>query len=579
MKRWLLRFWLGFLVALLVLVQQTPAQVCKVPSPQVQKIQAAVKYLRRLSLDLRGRAPSYAELNKVVQQGHVDDSTIDDMLNSDLFRLQMREYLKDLLTLNITDLRLQGGFRISPYVKINSKGEVAKRGETSTLVIDRGTAGARAIMRGQAVHCLPEKARYDQKTGDLLCKIRGTSTYKSCLTAYNERRAGKKNVAQEGYVMVKPYWEKDPSKTVAVCGLAALNKKQPKVGNTTYYCATDTSNHVGGRIHQILCGCGPHLEWCFRGGEGNTPDFGSMNTEIMTSMMEQTLRVMDKIVKDDKPYTDLLLTKDAEINGHLSHFINKNTRSANRLTLPSKKEFQVPALPYYEGTKWVKFTRTTREAGILTLPFFLFKYATNRGRLHRYHNAFLCQYFTPPAGGLPDPTNKCHQEPNLMKRCGCKFCHTTIEPEASHWGRWQENAWFPLNATAFPKTSAACAKTTGSKPGYCKSLYMVEPKHKSEEAYRGQLLAYVFATPTMEQNITKGPASLIQRDINNGKIYSCAVKKMWSWYTGSDLQSQQDHVQNDLMHAFQSNKYSIKSLVKAIVKTEEYRHGFDSHQP
>ncbi len=579
MKQWWIRFGLGFGVALLVLVEPTPAQVCKVPTPQVQKLQAAVKYLRRLSLDLQGRAPSYDELNKVVQQGFVDDSTIDAMLDSDLFRLQMREYLKDLLTLNITDLRLQGGFRIAPFVKINDKGEAAKQGESSMLVIDRGTSATRVIMRGLSVHCLPEKARYDQKTGDLLCKIRGTTTYKSCLAAYNERLSGKKNVAQEGYVMVQPYWEKDPNKTVAVCGLAALKTKEPVVGTTKYYCATDTSNHVGGRIHQLLCGCGPNLEWCFRGGEGFAPGLVSMNTEVLTSMMEQTLRVMDRVVKDDLPYTDLLLSKVAEINGPISHFIHKNTRSANRLTLPSKVEFQAPVIPYYENTKWVKFPRTDREAGVLTLPFYLFKYATNRGRLHRYHNAFLCQYFTPPAGGLPDPTNACHQEPNLMKRCGCKFCHTTIEPEASFWGRWQENAWFPLNPKAFPKVDPVCAKTTGTPPGYCKSLYMVEPKHQSEEAYRGQLLAYVFATPSMEQNITQGPESLIQRDVKNGKIYSCAVNKMWSWFTGSDLQSQQKHVQHDLMHAFQSNKYSIKSLVKAIVKTEEYRHGFASHQP
>ena len=558
-------------------IERTSAQICKPTSPQVSKIQAAIKYLRRLSLDLRGRVPSYAELNQVVQRGYVDDTTIDGMLNSSLFRWQMREYLKDLLTLNITDLRLQGGFRIAPFVKVNSRGEKAKAGQSYTLMIDRGTQGARVIMRGLNVHCLNQPAKYD-KSGQLLCKIRGTNQYKTCLAAYTERRQKKPNVAQEGYVMVSPYWEKDPTKKVKVCGLAALTARQPKLGKRTYYCATDTSNNKGGAIHQILCGCGPRLQWCFRGSD-NLARLPSMNTEVLTSMMEQTLRVLDNIVKNDRPYTDLLLSKYAEVNGHLSHFINVNPRSANRLTLPSKLEMKIPTIPYYEKDKWMKFQRGAREAGILTLPFYMLKYATNRGRLHRYHNAFLCQYFTPPAGGLPDPTNVCHQQPNLMKRCGCKHCHTTIEPEASHWGRWQENAWFPLDPKAFPKLDPKCAAKTGRKPAYCKTLYLANPKHKLEDPFRGQLLAYVFATPTMEQNIAKGPSALVQRDINNGKIATCGVKKMWSWFSGHDLQSQQSDLQNTLVQNFKNNKYSIKALVKAIVKSEEYRRGFDSNRP
>ena len=306
-----------------------------------------------------------------------------------------------------------------------------------------------------------------------------------------------------------------------------------------------------------------------------------MRTELLESMMEQTLRYIDDVIRNDKSYTTLLTGKMAQINGPLSHLFNKLPGASVTLNMTSAKHLKTPVFPYYQQTTWKSINMGTRGAGILTLPFYTLKYATNRGRLHRYHNAFLCQFFSPPPGGLPDPTDTCHNQPDLTKRCGCKSCHQTIEPEAAHWGRWQENAWFPLNPTAFPKYDKKCdtSVTKSGNPGYCRTLYMLNPGHASEVKYKGKLLSYVFAPTAWDANIANGPTALVNRDIKNGKIASCGVKNMWQWFVGSDIQKQQAHVLSGLVSKFKGNNYNIRELVKAIVMSEEYRRGFETEQP
>ena len=46
---------------------------------------------------------------------------------------------------------------------------------------------------------------------------------------------------------------------------------------------------------------------------------------ITEAMIEQMMRLIEQIVRDDRPYTDLLLTTDAEINGPLSHYLRYQT--------------------------------------------------------------------------------------------------------------------------------------------------------------------------------------------------------------------------------------------------------------
>ena len=197
----------------------TYAQVCKPKDTTVEQKQAAVKYLRRLSLDLRGRLPSYAEQLKAYQDGHVTDATIDTMLKSGAFLTQMREFFKDLLTLSITDLRIVVGGRSARYERVNNAGQYVGGNVTHTVILDHGNRTVSVFNRGAVIGCLPnEKARYNTN-GQLLCKVTSVTgstpagvtkgKYVPCIQVYNDNRAGKKYVAQEGYVTVVPYWSQD----------------------------------------------------------------------------------------------------------------------------------------------------------------------------------------------------------------------------------------------------------------------------------------------------------------------------------------------------------------------------------
>ena len=79
---------LGALVAMLsVSVLCVPSVYAQVCSPKQH--QTELQYLRRLSLDLRGEMPSVKELKAVVEQGHVTEAMIDNMLSSTGFVLRV----------------------------------------------------------------------------------------------------------------------------------------------------------------------------------------------------------------------------------------------------------------------------------------------------------------------------------------------------------------------------------------------------------------------------------------------------------------------------------------------------------
>ena len=61
-------------------------------------------------------------------------------------------------------------------------------------------------------------------------------------------------------------------------------------------------------------------------------------------------------------------------------------------------------LRFDESDRWVEIELPEQHAGILTSPAYLLRFQTNRARASRFADAFLCEPFTPPAGGLPAST-------------------------------------------------------------------------------------------------------------------------------------------------------------------------------
>ena len=515
------------------------AQVCEAVEPQI-----ALQYLRRLSLDLRGRLPSYEELEKVSKDKQVPDEMIDKMIQSPEILEQLHAYHRDLLWANFENLRISNqNWRLDPM-----SGNIYRTTSTTRRLYYRGT---------DRTECLNEPAKYDT-SGNLLCK-KADGSYESCKAIQIRRNLALGEVGQEGYVMVAPYW--DPTIKVKVCALDAQDATQADWGGRTFNCETDV---------RPTCGCGPDLRWCFNSSVSER--------EVNAALVDQMLRFTEDIVRNNRPYTEIMLGNQVEVNGPISHFLRYQSKTSTVFGSP-EVDYVIPELPYSQKDTWVKVRRSGLHAGILTLPGFLLKFGSNRGRANRFYNAFLCQFFQAPPGGLPAANDNCHVEPNLMKRCGCNFCHQAVEPAAAHWGRFAEAGFSPLtDLSKYPKFDPNCAKPSASGNANCRRLYFISPNHPDEERYRGMLLSYLFADAHpagkhFEQNIEQGPRLIANEAIQSGKFAACTTRKMWGWFVGTELQPQQEQRISQYAERFKQSGYNLLTLVKALVTSEEYRQG------
>ena len=502
----------------------SPGKVC-VASPQ----QTALQYFRRLSLDLRGDVPSVEELQQVAAAQKIQPELLDQVIDSPELRIVLARYHRDLLWSNVSDQRVSSGVW-------NLRGN----GTTQPMWILSNARSRR--YRGVNEACLDEPAQFDA-AGKIIAKA-------------DPKRPG---VAKEGWVKVSPYWA--PGTQVKVCAYdAQANLTAPRNKTATYDCS--------GSAASKSCGCGPNLRWCQSITAGT-------QAKIMESMTQQLLHFVDQVVSADRPYTEVLLSREAHINGPLSHFLRFQTRTSGRAQLFARAEmtYQVPVVPFAAVDKWVPVTRGELDAGLLTLPAYLAKFQSNRGRANRFYNAFLCRSFEAPSGSIPPGSDTCHGEPNLMKRCGCKFCHMTVEPLAAHWGRWSEAGIVPLVASAFPADRERCSKPDADKDATCKRMYVIEATHPDEKPYLGKLSAYRFATSEMVQSIESGPRPAAQKAIDDGAFAQCVARKLWTWFVGSEPVEQQAELMAKLTQRFKDGGYKLRSLVRDIVQTDEYREG------
>ncbi|MEL7372747.1 MAG: DUF1549 domain-containing protein, partial [Myxococcota bacterium] len=315
------------------------AQVCE----DTGELQQSLQYLRRLSFDLLGRAPTMNELEAVVATGRVDESQIDAMLASEDFLHQTRRYHLDLLWSNIDNLPLS----------INSFRLIRDRRGIYYLQ----SAQRRNMYRGQPVPCLDEPARFDSD-GNIL-------------TTPDPDDA---RIRREGWVEVQPYW--DSTTQIRVCAFDAQQSAQVLGRNGAPVDCTRSANERG-------CGCGPNLRFC-----QSAPD--RTNQRITQAFAEQLLGYASTIVENDRPYSDLVLGKDMPINGPIAFYLRNQTGGGgNNLIAVSNQNHPVPDLPFDADEDWQTVQRGARHAGVLTMPAFLLKFASNRGRANRFYEAFL----------------------------------------------------------------------------------------------------------------------------------------------------------------------------------------------
>lgn len=536
---------------------QEEEQACTAAQPMTGN-----RLLRRLSLDLRARVPTIDEIE--VQRGvaEVDEAKIETYLRSPEFTQVMRRYHASLLWPNIDQVELvPDTHELFPY-------ELAP-GDPVYLsavraVFTRAAPGAGNLY----VPCKNEPAQFDQN-GDLIVEP----------LMMGEEIVG----YQEGYVMVEPYWA--PGTQVKVCALDALSQEtapvcpgpvdrypfaQPICDNLqgiadqlqTPFSGTEVSCSGPLAILAPGCGCGENLRHCQSPGTG---------VQIRNALLEQMGRIVDRVIENDRPYQEILTDPVMEMNGPVSHYLRYQSRLNFDLMADVDDTLPVPDIAYTD-TAWRPVTRTGRHAGVLTTPGYLLRFTTNRGRAHRYYNAFECGAFI-PSGPLPSPFEPCSQHEDLTKRCGCDACHQALEPMAAHWGRFAEYGFGHLDLQRFPtQIDQSCIPPYSDivKAFACFRQYELDPVGE-EIPYQGQLNAYVFRTPEERQYIEQGPERLANEAVASGRFASCTTRKMWAQLMRRDPTSEEAaEVLPALEASFEESGYNLRTLVKEIVTQPAY---------
>jgi hypothetical protein len=515
------------LALILGLPPAATAQVCA-----GDDLQDSLQYLRRLSLDLRGRVPDYEELASVVTNRALDPAIVEGMLASEDFLHQLRAHHRDLLWTNVTAQRLNGAIW-----DIRSSGRAQG---------DVWYSPNRALQyRGGQVPCRAEPATFDAAGQPV------------AVADPNDAR-----LRREGYVEVAPYWA--PATRIKVCAFDAQTNLQADTARGPVDC--DRALAQG-------CGCGPNLAWCQARSAGT-------QLAITESMNEQLLRYLERVVREGRPYTDAILGRDMDLNGPIAHWLRNQTGTGgNLLVAGPEQNHPVPELAFTEVDTWTRVERGARHAGVLTMPGYLIKFASDRGRANRFYQAFLCTSFESNEP-IPPATDACHGEPDLTKRCGCKGCHTAVEPAAAHWGRWAEAGSLALNEDLFPTVNPACTTAAGARSRLCQLFYFTEADvtvPEVEDAYVGTLRAYVYADEARRANIEAGPERLAQQAVDSGAFARCTVQQLWTRLMGRAPAPAEDAAVEALADDFAEGGYRLPDLVHALVTRPEYveagRHG------
>ena len=543
------RFWKVLALALPLLVPGAAA--AEEDACYLHREMPIERQLRRLSIDLRGTVPDVAEYEAVAGKAEIPDEVIDGYLASDEFRLQMRHYHEDLLWTNPYTYLGDVGFSLSSQTLPNA-GAVFFVSSQTKRKLYRG---------GDGTHNCQDKPQADlgyDAEGLPIAELMGTD--------------GTGPFYAEGWVEVHPYWEADAAKKIKVCAFDAQ-------ATATYTIADGADAGTHSCDHNLAigkskaCGCGPNLDYCMMGNV--------VEPAVLSGMREQLLRTVDDHSTGVFPYSYLLTTKRMWVNGPLTHYfkyLGQRQTFSRTQNLHSASDGALPALPYTAADTWVEVEREAPHAGLLTLPAYLLRFQTNRGRANRYRIAFQGQYFQPPSA----KDTGCQIEgDDLMVRCVCRGCHVTLEPLAAHFGQLVEAGTTSLRdfEREYP-TAKACSKGIApASTAWCDRFYVQAPDPIDPDIrpYKLKALRYGDADhPDVEPNFDAGPEALVKGDIESGLFHQVATRHMFEYLMKREVNQDptsydyEGETLGDLAKDFESHD-SLKQLVKALVKLPQYR--------
>jgi hypothetical protein len=502
-----------------------------------------LQLLRQVSLDLRGRVPSYEEYEWV--RGAEDpkaaaEGLIDEMLASEDYFSTIREYHQSLLWGTLDRTLLANAY-------------ASQRGLTPNGSANWRLPNMRKRYRGDNVDCLNEpQTQFDAAGRPVPIEV------------YADPVCTGGTCRREGFVMVEPYWA--PGTEIKVC---AYDAQEAEAGLGGADCSVY-------HVNDELCGCGPGLAWC---GPDNVSD---ANQLVRDSLAEEPARIFQWVVEEGRSYLEAFTTDTTFMNGPVAHYYRHNT-GTSAITLggavaydPAMNVTQVPALPYDDVDTWVPVERGDAHAGAFTTLGYLMRFASNRARANRFYTAFYCDPFVPQQEGLPP--EEASPNPNLRERAGCADCHQALEPAAAHWARWRTGGtygFFTPEEVDFiePRNDCICGDGLPTCSAFCSAYYVTANNSGDEEfaLYQGRPKAAAWLAEDDLTSVEKGPLGLIDTDAERDQIAQCAVRNLGEHLLGRELQADDLTWLQSHVVAFEDGGYDYTAMVRRLVSDERYR--------
>jgi hypothetical protein len=530
----------------------TPARASDPTCPPAGEL-SIERLVRRLSIDLRGTLPEMSDYAAAEGADHIPDWLLDAYLASDELRLQLRRHHEKLLWTNPSIAIGDVGFSLTPVT----------------------------LASGAVHYVTGRRGTYRGGDGTHVCQDKPQSAigYEADGRPKAEWMGKDNNIDwyAEGWVEVHPYWEPNPAITIKVCAFDAQTSDSYTITTGasagTYTCDNVLAHGQLAADRKNPCGCGPELAYCVNNA--------LVQPVVLAAMREQLLRLVDLHTVGGRPYSELVTTKTAHVNGPLVHYVRY---LASQQSLVRTQNFvqpadgALPSLAYLQHDTWMEVEREEPHAGILTLPAYLLRFQTNRGRANRYRIAFQGQYYQPPS----TKDQGCAEVGNdLTERCVCRGCHVSLEPLAAHFGQFVE-AGSTVLRDFVPEfaTASECALGGGpSSTTWCNRFYMPVPSLLDPDLrpYRLKALEYGDAAhPLVEPHFDAGPLGLAEADIASGVFHEVAVEHLFEFVMkrppNLDLTSP-DYEGDDL--AVIANEFrthdDIRLALRALVSLPAYR--------
>jgi hypothetical protein len=381
-------------------------------------------------------------------------------------------------------------------------------------------------------------------------------------------------------------------------------------------------------IYNPMCGCGPHLVYCFPGGSLHSWSAFTMNnpTGHRRNMWDEPARLLAHIAWHDRPLDDLIAGSYSVGPASLQHAYVRYGRRHGTAEIDRNErwwrasQWTSPADPHHDTTDpnaWSEFPIADRNpfliedrnytfdprvepagtlrgvpsAGVLTMPGFLAGLSRERIRGARVLEMFACDSFAPPS-----PTATFAPYTNDPAAGGpCMTCHAQIDPASIHFKRFMrvfnpfrgrgigfdmlgvglahvEPQWIngggAFEADPWERMRRLWVPGTRMTP-VDEATAMTEPESRYIDFLPPDQTLYGEASDG-----TIGPLGLAKLLINSGTFDRCAVRRLHQRFVGRDVDpTVEAGYLESLVEAFLENGRRIRPFVRHLMQTEAFGRG------